>query len=523
MHRLDFSCDSWYVSMYAPDNPGTRMALPDFKNHEKECWHLRGRAWRWTSLRNVYPVLTAGEEYEISFWAKFDYYSGRSTICIIEFCESYDWKERSTFDITPVCAAAVARSGDWVLYKYHVTGLYNQELVVHISAFEANIAIMQAFPGDEVTEGVTIINHKEDKIPFTTFNELPFKEYASLEQRMVKYYWDLLAPYYPSKDIPEISQREYYEFVEGLYSRLYSEPEGFFTKLYEDDAHPNRFNNSDYGKPELKRHMRSDQEKIESLLILLSEIVKTGEAVGDSVLIKSNLTKKQAEQLSYMEFDVSCNILTHNKYKNIFKAVSFLASKEKLPWPLMFGWFDDTYPYLEKTFAKHYDKEQYERLTGWLQDNGYRMGSHSGLTLDYFKSTGNKEEQLGYAVHGDKAHYGFTFEFRPEPRVRQHCEPRIIQFGQMLESYDELSENSKQLIFLKTKRCDRCRYCVQTDKTGKRPLAAVNMSGGLSLCPYYPGFTFVFEKLSSKNVDYIIDFLTDMEKVIMKSKELQIK
>lgn len=84
----------------------------------------------------------------------------------------------------------------------------------------------------------------------------------------------------------------------------------------------------------------------------------------------------------------------------------------------------------------------------------------------------------------------------------------------MLKKFDELSENTKKLIIQRTKRCDACRYCVQTDKTGKRPFAAIKVSEGSTMCPYYPGFNFAFEQLTKQDVDWIIDFLTDMERIV---------
>jgi hypothetical protein len=97
----------------------------------------------------------------------------------------------------------------------------------------------------------------------------------------------------------------------------------------------------------------------------------------------------------------------------------------------------------------------------------------------------------------------------------QHCEPRIIQFTEVLKHFDELNVKTKQLILNRTKICDGCHYCNQTDKTGKRPIAAIKLMDGTLRCPYYPGFNYTFEYLHQEDVDTMISFLTDLEKQIM--------
>jgi hypothetical protein len=69
-------------------------------------------------------------------------------------------------------------------------------------------------------------------------------------------------------------------------------------------------------------------------------------------------------------------------------------------------------------------------------------------------------------------------------------------------------------VVARTKKCDRCRYCVQTDKTGKRPLAnlPVSYSGReLHLCPYFPGYNYCWTALSDDLVDDMIAMMGFMD------------
>lgn len=68
-----------------------------------------------------------------------------------------------------------------------------------------------------------------------------------------------------------------------------------------------------------------------------------------------------------------------------------------------------------------------------------------------------------------------------------------------------------------TKCCDQCRYCVQTDKTGQRPLSTM-MVAGEPLCPYYPGFCCAILELDAKRVSQIIALLQDIEAIATELK-----
>jgi|GEM_PF-3305021 hypothetical protein len=72
----------------------------------------------------------------------------------------------------------------------------------------------------------------------------------------------------------------------------------------------------------------------------------------------------------------------------------------------------------------------------------------------------------------------------------------------------------QDFVLSKTKKCNQCRYCVQTDKTGTRPLAYVKVSrdgNSYALCPYFPGYRFCFTSLDGETADKIIERLDFMD------------
>ncbi len=178
-------------------------------------------------------------------------------------------------------------------------------------------------------------------------------------------------------------------------------------------------------------------------------------------------------------------------------------------------WFDPAYPYMERTMARLYDTEPYDRLMTWLNQNGYRRYDCVSYphALDYAKCVKEPATPLGNPIIGDKEHYGFTLEYRYEARVPQHFEPRLIRYADLLARFDQLSEASQRMILTHTKRCDSCRYCVQTDKTGTRPLAALPLDEE-KLCSYFPGFSYARSELTMEEAEGIIALLTDMEAML---------
>ncbi len=87
---------------------------------------------------------------------------------------------------------------------------------------------------------------------------------------------------------------------------------------------------------------------------------------------------------------------------------------------------------------------------------------------------------------------------------------------EILAAFDRLPLRVQHFVVARTKKCDQCRYCVQTDKTGKRPLAAqlVNYQGKeVNLCPYFPGYNYCEPELSDDQVDDMIAMLGAMDRL----------
>lgn len=83
-----------------------------------------------------------------------------------------------------------------------------------------------------------------------------------------------------------------------------------------------------------------------------------------------------------------------------------------------------------------------------------------------------------------------------------------------LENFDSMNQKVKDFVIERTKKCDGCRYCVQTDKTGTRPLACMPINykqTEYKLCAYFPGYNYAWTSIDDKLVDNLIEMLAFMD------------
>lgn len=135
------------------------------------------------------------------------------------------------------------------------------------------------------------------------------------------------------------------------------------------------------------------------------------------------------------------------------------------------------------TYANNYARAALER-------RGYRRVDcvdGKKISLDYIKQHGKKAEPIKIAW-AERTHSGISLTYEELRLAPCFLWLRMPMFMTVLQSMDSLPPRVAEFIAANTKTCDGCRYCVQTDKTGARPLACVKISGK-NKCPHFPGFT----------------------------------
>jgi hypothetical protein len=145
-------------------------------------------------------------------------------------------------------------------------------------------------------------------------------------------------------------------------------------------------------------------------------------------------------------------------------------------------------------------EKKYKRIDGVQTEN--RMAK---VSLNYVKNYGGKDEPLkgGWA---ERTHGGMEFFYMEIWRNQPLFALRVPYFQELLRHAALMSPQVKTFVQHTAKKCNNCRYCVQTDKTGKKPLKFVSV-GECSICPLFCGFQFRWNTFDDETVDNIIAML----------------
>lgn len=172
--------------------------------------------------------------------------------------------------------------------------------------------------------------------------------------------------------------------------------------------------------------------------------------------------------------------------------------------------FDDNADWLKFSFDDMLDANgKITRLCERLNELGYRREiiiDRRYISLNYIKEYGKKPAPLKKAW-ADKNHLGIEISYEDLCIVPATLHLRLPRFAEFLNRANELSDEAKRLINEKLKSCDGCRYCVQTDKSGTRPLAAVTVDG-VAKCPYFPSFSLRWHEVNDvliKQIESVLE------------------
>jgi hypothetical protein len=330
--------------------------------------------------------------------------------------------------------------------------------------------------------------------------------FASLEQRIAQTYMDMFPKFVPDKNarIAIAEQEKFYLLMKKLYQLAFNEPLLFAPSLHEDDAYPGRYKKS-YGKPELINNMRKFSKAVDSLL-------QSMYLIGRGSNVKIN--KRQREILSGLGI---------NDYGKLPAAWIWMATRpESNHVEFTHCLFDRDYPYSSDIYASLLGESSFRKLENWMIKQGYKRfdiynttASDCKLSLTYANPLWSKEAPKGgfeYKIRhtGISAQYDFYVR---QPAVFGLCIPNGLKA--YLNAFDSMSANNQNFVVNRAKKCDGCRYCVQTDKTGSRQLACIQVNHEQKkyhLCPYFPGYRFSWTSINNDLADQLIEMLSFMDK-----------
>lgn len=326
----------------------------------------------------------------------------------------------------------------------------------------------------------------------------------NLEQRMANSYLDLFPRFIPDEEAPvsAAEQEQFYMLMKRLYDLAYDEPQLFVSELHEDDVYPNRFNKTTYGKPQLFTNQRKFLKAVDALLQNMF-------LMGREETVKLN--KRQKEILGRLE-------IVDAELPAAWKWMSQRPGAD--PDDFAHCFFRQDYPYLSDIYAGLLGGE-FTRLEKWMTGRGYRryvskepVSTGCKVVLSYANPAWSGEEPSGSFLYKVK-HTGICVKYEPYfqgPCVMGLCIPNGLK--PFLDHFEDMDDILKAFVMRQSKRCEGCRYCVQTDKTGQRPLANIPvLSQGEEalMCPYFPGFSYCWTELNADLTDCIIRMLEFMD------------
>lgn len=336
--------------------------------------------------------------------------------------------------------------------------------------------------------------------------------FENLEQRIAQAYIDLFPPFVPDDNVgvSVFEQKKFYDLLRSLYQLAFDEPLFFVPSLHEDDAYPGYIKSS-YGKPELQVNMK---KFIKSIDMLLQNMFLIGK--GSDI----KLNKRQKDILSKLGV---------NDFTDISPAWVWMSTRpDSNLSTFSFCLFSKDYQYTSQIYARLLGESAFRKLENWMITQGYKRfdiydvtASDCKLSLTYANPIWSEEQPKGgfeYKIRhtGISARYDVYFE---NPVVLGLCIPKGLK--RYLEAFNSAIHSVQSFIIEHTKKCDGCRYCVQTDKTGKRSLALIEVvydGKEFNLCPYFPGYGFRWSDINDELAEQLIEILEFMDKFSEKEK-----
>lgn len=367
---------------------------------------------------------------------------------------------------------------------------------------------------------------------------MTMKTFESLEQRILAGILDTFPPFHPRADIlDEASCQAFYDWMRRLYELLLAQPDLLFPSLHPDDAFTQRFNKSSEKKPKVQEYMRAAQRRIHMLMGGLMALAQQGTLVDGSFCVPKTVKVSGVHRRILEAMGVSISrqndaVCFDFGSEQLVMAWRWMATREDAAgisrWVtredilrLFFSrcLFDPDYSYAKEIYRQLFgDVQAFDRLIAYLESHGYeRTDNREGqIALDYAKEYGKEPSPLKEAW-AERTHGGISFKYDAQLSEPAWFSLRIPMIATLLHRIDEMDEALRRFVIGTNHKCGGCRYCVQLDKTGKRPLACISVEDGgqtYKLCPMLAGSAYCWTRLDAGLADILIDFLAWIDQTL---------
>jgi len=339
--------------------------------------------------------------------------------------------------------------------------------------------------------------------------------YGSLEQLVAARYIDIMA--LPPDD--KSGCAGLHDAVKHVYEAVVVDPGLLFKSLHTEDIYRNRFNMSSENKPELYGLMKRIFGAFDGFFISFREMLRIADPDGENLLVPKALKLKKSHLKLLEAIGMPCSAgkteytVAVCGYADELESWKRIANDDAIS-DFMFarGAYGKQAEYVHDVFRRGLGNDgAFDKLIAYLRGKGFEMGIMRGdeLILDYSIDYGKKPSPLK-AGWAEREHSGIECKYYPVIKNAFAITLRIPKITELLGMFDSMPDAVKAFVVSVNKKCDNCRYCVQTDKFGTRPLAfvAVTYEGNkYALCPRFPGFAFTWDALEDHTVDSMIAYL----------------
>lgn len=286
----------------------------------------------------------------------------------------------------------------------------------------------------------------------------------------------------------ELSQRQMYDFLYETIEIIYNDLSLINVADEPDDAYEWWQLNKE--KPELILKMQKIEKNVIDFFEYFMKIGMLGEAEDNALIISKagmRIQQKTKEKLSRfgLIFDESKDSykISHNKYNELFPAWKLHCSvpkdniiRSRNMMNFLHGKFGGKQYTAVEMFGKICNQEHVAELESYFLQKGYTLANNE-MNVMYEKEYPKKQ----------KAYMHIYYDWRKKNQMVYYF--KVPQFTTLIKSYEGMDDELKGFIIERTKTCDGCGYCTQTDKTGKRQRLAVPLvfrGETLVKCPLFP-------------------------------------
>lgn len=333
-------------------------------------------------------------------------------------------------------------------------------------------------------------------------------------------YMDLFPAYkpYKNKTVSEASQKQFYDFIGSIFQKLLENPLLLFSKTNPDDYFVIRFNKNSENKKTSYTILKKCEKTLYDFSEFLYNFGKMGQQKDGKIAIDSSIKipKKYLTILEQCGIEYSKNnshsLFHSKKYPELFFCWIWFSTSPDHSLPHFIScMFDKDYSYCSDVYAKLSNNEEaFKKLESFLVKNKYlRIDNRdSKICLDYYKEYDKKENVLKDAW-GERTHGGISAQYDGLMKNPSLFSLRVPFYKTLLEQSEKMTDDVKEFIVNTGCKCNDCRYCVQMDKTGKKPLSFITIhhKNDYKMCTYFPGFHYCWESLDQIIVNNMIAFL----------------